>query len=313
MQSAKTALTRTRGPGRSLRKTGLTSRLVLHALFMSMVISFVIPLIAILSISLSGEQDIITSGYSLFPRRIDLTAYTYIFRKPELIIRSYKVTILVTAISTVLYLVMISLCAYPLSRPDFKYRKGITFYLFFTMLFNGGLVPSYILMTRYLGLKNTYAALILPLLGNVWYLFLMRTFFQQIPRAVIESAIIDGAGEFLVYARIILPLSKPVLATVGLFQLLNGWNSWYPSLLYISKQSLYPLQYLLQVMLRSADTILKSAAMGVGVIDSSQLAKLPTESMRMAMCLLAIGPILLVFPFFQKYFTKGLTVGAVKG
>ncbi len=295
------------------KKSYFLSHFLIHTLFLSMMAAFIIPLIAIISISFSSEAAIQKYGYSLFPREVSLTAYEYIFRQPQVILESYKVTVLTTLISTLLYLLMTSMCAYSLSRTDFKYRGGITFYLFFTMLFNGGLVPVYILMTRYMGLKNTYAALILPLLGNVWYLFLMRTFFQQIPKALVESAVIDGANEFRVYAGIILPLSKPVLATVGLFQLLNGWNSWYPALLYISKQKLYPLQYLLQVMLRSADTILKNAMMGVGVVDSAQLARLPTESMRMAMCILAIGPILLIFPFFQKYFTKGLTVGSIKG
>jgi putative aldouronate transport system permease protein len=265
----------------------------------------------IVSMSLSSDTDMARYGYKIIPVKFDLTAYKYIFKNPGTILNAYKVTIIMAFGGVAPYLLMSSMCAYPLSRTSFKYRNAIMFYLFFTMLFNGGLVPFYILMTKYLGLRNTYAALIIPLLGNVWYLFLMRTFFRQLPSSIIESANMDGAGELMIYARIILPLSKPVLATVGVLKLLENWNSWYNALLFIDNEKLYPLQYLLQVMLRNIQEILNDMKdfRSVGLTSSINI---PTESTRMAMCLLAIGPMLFIFPFFQKYFTKGLTVGSLK-
>ena len=286
-------------------------KVVLHTFFIIMSSSFIIPLLAVISISLSNEVDIENYGFRLIPKNIDISAYSYIFKNPDIIVSAYKVTIITTLIGTLLYLIMASMCAYPLSRRDFKYRNTITFYLFFTMLFNGGLVPYYIMMTKYFHLRDTYAALILPLLSNVWYVLLMRTFFQQLPTSIIESATIDGASEFKIYIKMIIPLSTPVLATVGLLQLLNFWNSWYPALLYVNNDKMYPLQYLLQVMLRNIQDILDNMEKGVG--DLLQANQLPTESTRMAMCILAVGPMLFIFPFFQKYFSKGLTVGSVKG
>ncbi|MDF2921338.1 MAG: binding-protein-dependent transport system inner rane component [Paenibacillaceae bacterium] len=287
------------------------SRAVIHLLLLACSILFLIPLWAVLAISVSNETDIMTMGFRLIPGRLDLTAYAYIFKNPSVILQGYKVTILMSAAGLVLYLVMASMIAYALSQREFAYRRGVTFYLFFTMLFNGGLAPLYILMTQYLHLRDTYAALIIPLLGNVWYLFIIRTSFQQIPAAIIESAKIDGATELQIYFRLILPLSKPVLATVGLLQLLGNWNSWFPALLYINKSDMYPLQYLLQTILRNMQELTRSMEnKPAQIVESIQV---PTESMRMAMAVIAVGPMLFIFPFFQKYFVKGLTVGSVKG
>lgn len=288
------------------------SRLLLHLFFIALSVVFVLPLWSIVSVSLSSESDLVEYGYRLLPVSLDFSAYSYILSNPGAIVSAYKVTSIIASTGTLLSLTIISMCAYPLSRLDFKYGRAITFYLFFTMLFSGGLVPFYIMMTQYFHLQNTYAALILPSLGNVWYMFLMRTFFRQLPDSLVESATIDGAGEFRIYARIILPLSAPVLATVGLFQLLAYWNSWFHALLFIDKAGMYPLQYLLQVMMQNIQEILRNMQNNVPV-DATQLGTLPTESTRMAMCILTIGPMLFVFPFFQKYFARGLTVGAVKG
>ncbi|SDC05346.1 putative aldouronate transport system permease protein [Paenibacillus sp. UNCCL117] len=283
-----------------------------HLFMILLSVAFIIPIISIVSISLSSDENIAQFGYRLLPVEVDLEAYRFIFSTPMTLFNAYKVTIIMSAAGTFISLFMISTCAYALSRRDFIYRRIITFYLFFTMLFSGGLVPFYILMTNYLHLQDTYAALIIPVLGNVWYVFLMRTFFQQLPEALAESATIDGAGELRIYTSIILPLSKPVLATIGLMQLLTYWNSWYPALLFVSQKDMYPLQYLLQVMLQNISEITKNMQDNV-MVDLSAAANLPTENMRMAMCILAIGPMLLVFPFVQKYFAKGLTVGSVKG
>jgi len=294
-------------------KQSRLAQLAIHLFFIGLSVVFIVPLWLIVAISLSDEADLVVHGYKLIPMTWDLTAYLYIFDSPMTIVNAYKVTMIISFVGTLLSVLMTSMCAYALSRADFKYKRFITFYLFFTMLFSGGLVPYYMLMTRYLHLQDTYAALIIPLLGPIFYIFLMRTFFQQLPESLVESAKIDGAGELRIYFTLIFPLSKPVFATVGLLQLLAYWNSWDSALLFINKHELYPLQYLLQVMIRNIQEILANMQNSMAITDLAQVGKLPTESMRMAMCVLAIGPMLFVFPFFQKYFAKGLTVGAVKG
>lgn len=283
----------------------------LHIIFILLSITFVVPLLMVLSVSVSSQSNLYVTGFRLIPTEISFEAYTYIFNKPDKILDAYKITIITSVISLAGFLLMASLCGYALSRRDFAWRKGITFYLFFTMLFSGGLVPYYILCTQYLGIGNSIWALIIPQLGNVWYIFLMRTYFQDIPTSITESATIDGANELQIFTRIILPLSTPSLATIGLLQFLNYWNSWYNALLFITDKKLVPLQYLLQTMLRNVIEIQKSMQ-GVGA-NYVQLRDMPTEPLQMAMCVLAIGPVLFVFPFFQKYFAKGLTVGSVKG
>ena len=284
---------------------------LLGVFFTVICISFIVPFWMIISVSFTNEVDVVNYGYRIIPVNIDLSAYEYLIKDYMTIVNAYKVTIITSFSGTFLHLLFTSMCAFALSRFDFRYRSQITFYMFFTMLFSGGLVPSYILMTQYLQLKDTYWALIIPIVGNVWNLFLMRTFFQQIPFSIVESAKIDGAGDFRIYLQLILPLSTPALATIGLMQLLNGWNSWYSALLYINSSDLYPLQYLLQVMLRNIQEITSNMMNNPNL--SMEATDLPTESLRMAMCIVAIGPMLMVFPFFQKYFTKGLTVGSVKG
>ena len=286
-------------------------QIVNYAFFSLASILFIIPLWSIIAISVSRQADIVVKGYRLIPTHLDLSAYSFILSTPATLLNAYKVTIISSAVGTLLSVLIISMCAYALSRKDFSLRRLLTFVLFFTMLFNGGLVPTYILMTNYLHLQDTYGSLILPLMGSVWFLLLMRSFFQELPSALIESATIDGAGEFMIYTRIILPISTPVIATITLLQLLQYWNSWFPALLYISDQHMYPLQYLLQTTLRNVDDIMNNMMQGlpVGIRD---IANLPSESLRMAMVVLAAGPMLVVFPFFQKYFAKGITVGSVK-
>ncbi|MFS0726685.1 carbohydrate ABC transporter permease [Paenibacillus sp. 1P07SE] len=293
------------------RKPIPLASLSIHVFLIAVSAVFIVPLWSLLAISISKEADIMAYGYRLLPKQIDFHAYAYIFSTPAVIWNAYKVTIIMSLAGSILSVLMISMCAYALSRKDFAYRRGVTFFLFFTMLFNGGLVPTYILMTNYLKLQNTYPALIIPLMGSVWFLLLMRTFFQQLPGALVESATIDGAGEFRIYWRIILPLSTPVMATIGLLQLLQYWNSWFQALLYISDKEMYPLQYLLQVILRNMDEIMRSMNQGLS-LQAAEIASLPTESARMAMAVLSIGPMLMIFPFFQKYFVKGLTVGSIK-
>lgn len=270
----------------------------------------VIPIVAIVSISLTSEQNIMENGYSLIPRALDLGGYAYILYNPIQILSAYKISIIVSLVGTVLSTMVISGIAYPLSRVDFKQRKALNFYVYFTMLFNGGMVTSYILVSNYLHLKDTIFALILPYVVNSWYVIILRTFMSKIPMDIIESCKIDGANEFSIFFRFILPLSKPGLATVSLFILLQYWNDWWLGILYIDSYKMVPLQLMLYRMMSNIEFLTSSTNM---MPPGMKTATLPKESARMAMAILAAGPILFVFPFFQKYFVKGLTVGSVKG
>lgn len=293
-----------------VRKSEKISKVIIHAFFVILSLVFIVPIWTLIAISLSSDTDIVTYGYQLIPKVVDWSAYEYVFTSAADILNAYKVTIIITVVGTALATILGAMCAYTISRQDFAYKSKVTFYMFFTMLFSGGMVPSYILMTQYLKTQDTYWALILPGMINVWNIFIMRTFFQQIPSSIIESATIDGASELKIFVSIIIPLSTPAIATIGLLQLLAHWNAWMPAMLYITNPKLYPLQYLLQSMLRNMQELLKNMQQTGMVVNAQDI---PMESMRMAMAVLAVGPILLVFPFFQKYFVQGLTVGSVKG
>ena len=284
-------------------------RVCLHLFFIALSALFIIPMLSVIFIAFTSESSISTQGYPFFFREINLNAFQYILDNPKTIVDAYKVTIFTSFGGTFLYLLLSTMAAYAISRPGFTLKKPLTFFFFFTMLFNGGLVPTYILMSQTLHLKNTYLALIVPLLVNVWYLIMLKTFMSEIPNEILESAKIDGAGHFTIYTRFILPLSKPALATIGLLTLLDYWNSWQPAMLYIDEKEMYPLQYMLQVMLRNIMEILKEMQNNISI---GNIQDMPSESARMAMCILAVGPMLFIFPFFQKYFTKGIAVGAMK-
>lgn len=211
----------------------------------------------------------------------------------------------------ILGVLLMAMIAYPLSKRNMKGKRAISFYLYFTMLFNGGLVPTYILITQYLHLDDTIWVYILPGLISPWYVFMMRTFFQGIPEEIFESARIDGASQYNIFFRFVLPLSKPVLATIALFLFLGQWNNWYTAMLYINqREDLVSLQYLLQRIMQNIDLLQNSDMLSNQLISVQDI---PSESARMAMAIIVAGPALVIFPFFQKYFTKGLTVGAVKG
>ncbi|QUH31334.1 carbohydrate ABC transporter permease [Vallitalea guaymasensis] len=291
------------------KSSQLISKIIIHIILMIFAILCIIPIIAIISISLSNETDIALKGYSLIPRGLTTRAYSIIFKNPKQILNSYLVSITITAVGGALGLLVTSLIAYPLSRKDFIYKKKLTFYVFFTLLFNGGLVPWYIVITRYLHLQNTIWVLILPYIAIPWYILLLRTYFSKIPKSIIESAKIDGSSEFGTFFKIVLPLSKPALATIGLFIILHYWNDWWLSLLYIEKEKLIPLQYMLYRIMNNIQFLTTQMQTGAVTV---KVGDLPNESARMAMCIIAAGPMLFLFPFFQKYFVKGLTVGAVK-
>jgi putative aldouronate transport system permease protein len=270
----------------------------------------VIPFVIALSVSFSNESDIVQNGYNIFPRVFDLTAYRYVFQNNVAIIQAYQVTVFTSVVSTLSGTLFMAMLAYPLSQKAFRGRRFINLMVYLTMLFNGGLVPIYILNTRYLQLNNTIWIYIIPLLINPWYVFLMRTFFIRIPEEIHESAVIDGIGEFRFLFTMLLPLSKPVLAAVALFTFLARWNEWFQALLYIDEERLFSLQFLLQRMINNV-RLLQQLSTFQGIPMGT--IRLPQETVRMAMAVVAAGPALLVFPFFQRYFVKGLTVGSIKG
>ncbi|WHY19407.1 carbohydrate ABC transporter permease [Paenibacillus sp. G2S3] len=269
----------------------------------------IFPFILVVSSSLTEESKILTDGYQFIPTAFSTEAYSILFKYPDQMIQAYMVTIGVTIIGTLFGLFLTSMTAYALSRKDFKWRNKFSFFFFFTTLFNGGLVPWYLLMVNYLHIKDTLMALVIPMMLNVFYIIVMKSFMGSIPEAIVESAKIDGAGDFKIYARLILPLSKPALATIGLFLALAYWNDWYNALLFISDEKLMPLQYYLYKMLGNMDGMRK-AMMGAGAVVTTSI---PSESLKMAMTVVATGPILLAYPFVQRYFVQGLTIGAVKG
>ncbi|MDY3927970.1 MAG: carbohydrate ABC transporter permease [Clostridia bacterium] len=290
------------------RKRG---QIILNLVFIIISLCVIVPFVMLVSISLTSEKEIVASGYKLIPSKLDLSAYKYVFSNPHSIINAYKITFIFSATSMILSTLLTAMAAYPLISRSMLGKKQISFYYYFTMLFSGGMVPTYILITRYLHLDDTILVYILPALINPWNIFMMRTFFKDIPSSIVESAYIDGASEYATFFKIILPLSKPVLATIALLVFLTKWNDWMASMLYINNQNLISLQYLLQRILQNLD-VLQSMNSSASTVNMN-ISDIPAESTRMAMAVVVAGPALLVFPFFQKYFVKGLTVGSVKG
>jgi putative aldouronate transport system permease protein len=288
------------------------ARIWMHLFLLVFAALCVVPLMVLLSVSFSEERELVLRGYSLLPRVWSAEAYSYIFRNPAAILNAYWVTVRTTLAGTVLGTLFMSMAAFSLSRRDFTWRRAVTFYLFFTMLFHGGLVPTYITNTRILHLQDTLLVQFLPVMVNAWLTFLLITYMRQIPFELVESAKTDGAREFTIYFRIILPMCKPALATIALLLSLSLWNEWFTSLLYIRDFRLISLQYWMQrVMTNMQFLLMNRDFMGLGSTIESEA--LPTESVRMAMAVLAAGPMLVAFPFFQKYFAKGLLVGSIKG
>jgi len=288
-------------------------QILVNGYFIICSLLFLVPLILMVTSSFMDDNEIRMHGYRLIPNTWSLEAYRYLFRIPQRIINAYGVTIFTSTVGTVMSVITMGLVAYPLSRKDFAYRTPITWFIFLTMLFSGGLIPSFIINTQVLGLMDSVWAYLLINLASPFFIIIMRTFFQQLPPDLVESAKIDGAGELRIFFTIIVPLSKPVFATIALFVLLERWNEWIITLLYIRNENLFTLQFLLQRILGEAEFVRNFLANFPGVAHMIDTSAIPTLSMRYAMTVLAAGPMLVVFPFFQKYFTKGLTIGAVKG
>lgn len=289
----------------------LLFRILGYVLLFSFGMLCVTPFYLIGISSLASEPSLIRNGFRMIPEEFSLDAYRLVFTNPARIGRAYLNTIFVTLAGTALSLFLTTLTGYVLSRRDFKWRNGFSFFFFFTTLFSGGLIPWYILCTQALHFKNTYYALILPMAFPIWNMIIAKNFMRGVPYEISESAKMDGAGELTIYFKLYLPISKPLLATLGLFAALAYWNDWYNSMLFNTKEEMQSLQYFLQDMLSTIQALKQLIA--EGNLEVAQKANLPTTSMRMAMTCVVTGPIIFLYPVVQRYFIKGLTIGAVKG
>lgn len=273
-------------------------------------ISIILPFLLLVFSSFTDEIAITRNGYRFFSKDFSLSAYEYLWKSSSTIFRAYWISILVTVAGTVCGLILTVACAYPLSRRELPGRKLLTFYVFFTMLFNGGLVPTYLIYTQYFHIKNTIWALLIPnLLVQAYNVMLAKTFFQSsIPVEILEAARVDGAKELTIFSRVVLPLSKPIFATLGLFISVTYWNDWTNGLVYLTDSSLFSLQNLLNRMTSNIQ-FLNSTSLGGNI----SAADLPSQTVRMAIAVVGVVPMLIAYPFFQKYFVKGIALGAVKG
>lgn len=267
-----------------------------------------LPFYLIIVASFTDEASLIRNGYPLIPTDISIQSYQLCLKNPVAILQAYGTTIGITVVGTFLSVLLATMTGYVLSRQDFPWRNKFSFFFFFTTLFSGGLVPWYMMCVQYLNFKNSYVAIILPLMFSVWNMIIAKSFMMGIPSALTESAKIDGANDFVIYVKLILPLSKPLIATLSLFSALAYWNDWYNCMLFMTDENKFMLQYYLQRILGSAE-----AMRIVAEKSGMALPTIPLESMKMAMTVIATGPIVLLYPFVQRYFVKGLTIGAVKG
>lgn len=286
-------------------------RWVANIVLMIISAAALLPFILLIISSISSEKSILQIGYSFFPIEYSLDAYRYLYNHIDQLLRAYGVTFLVTTVGTIGGLLFTAMIAYPLSRKELPLRRVFNFLVLFTILFNGGLVPTYWVYSRFLGVRNTLWAYVLPnLLVNGFGVLLMKSFFiTTIPEEILDAAKIDGAGEIRVFTSIILPMSTPVLATMGLLKAISYWNDWFNGMIYIAEPRLYSIQNLLNRMLTDIQFITQSADLASRV----DIGAMPSMSVRMAIAVIGVLPILMVYPFFQKYFVRGITLGAIKG
>lgn len=292
-----------------VNKISRHSNIIINIIFILILILFLTPLLLVVMVSFSSEASISAHGYQFLPAQLSTAAYEFTFKNWQIIASAYGESIFVTAVGSVLATLMIALYAYPLSRKGFTHKNGFAFFAFFTTIFGGGLVPWVCVYTNLFSLSNTIWILIIPYLLNAWWVIIMRTFMQtSIPEELVEAARIDGAGELKIFFKIALPLCKAGLATIFLFCLLRFWNDYYLSLIFISDHHLYTIQYYMYQMLANISYLSNATN-----LPASARRNLPSESARMAIAVIAIGPVIFAYPFFQRYFVKGLTIGAVKG
>ncbi|MBE6023516.1 MAG: carbohydrate ABC transporter permease [Cellulosilyticum sp.] len=272
-----------------------------------------VPFLMVISGSLSTESAIMENGFSILPQGFTLEAYKTVFKEPIVILRAYGTTIGLTLVGTLVGLLMQTMTAYVLSRKEFEWRNQFSFFFYFTTLFSGGLVPYYVLINSTLKLQDSYLAMLIPLLFSVYNLLIMKSYISALPDSLIDAAKIDGCGEFTILFRIVMPMIKPALATVGLFIALAYWNDWYNAMLYIKDETKFPLQYFLYQKINNIEAYKK--LISNGNVSSSVVSSmsLPTQTLKMALTIVVTGPIILAYPIVQKYFVQGITIGAVKG
>lgn len=313
MSKTKTISSKRTPRKRRLNAVSVPSEIVIHIVLGLFCLACILPFIFVVIIAVTSEESIRAIGYSFIPQSLSTAAFEYIGKLGLSLWRSYFNSFYITILGTFLSVFITMLYAYALFRRDFKYRRFFTFFCFFTMMFGGGLVPTVMVSKDILGLNNNYAALIVPMLINPFNLIVMRTFFQStVPEELIESASIDGSGEYNTLFKIIVPIAKPGIATVSLLTALAYWNEWYLAMLYIKSADYYPLQYLLYKMQRNAENLAKLSAQ-LGADASKAFMALPGNSLKMALVVLIVVPIACAYPFFQRYIISGLTIGSVKG
>lgn len=293
-----------------MKKKFFNYKFFIHLSFVIYSLLCIIPFWLIIAISLSKESDIKMSGFSLIPQHFTLEAYSYVFNDASTLWQAYLVTILYALLGTILSVAVMAMFGYALARENYVFKKFLMFFTLITMLFSGGLVPSYVINTQLFGLQNNFMIYLITGMVTGYTVFVFRTFFSQIPKSLLEAASIDGAKEYQILAKIIIPLSKPVLATFTFTGIVQRWNDFETSMYYIQDQKLYTLQYLLQNILNEA-AFLNQLKEQMSAF--SDLIVVPSETLKYAMCVLAAGPMVIIFPLFQKYFSKGMVVGAVKG
>lgn len=287
------------------------SNLAFNLLLAAVCILALIPVYVIVIASITSEASLTTNGYRLWPEEFSIRAYTFLFSQGSIVMTAYKNTIISTVAGTVLSVIMVGLYAYPLSRSDFKFGRFFTFFAFFTMLFSGGLVAYYMVARQILLLQNTLWALFLPSAFSPFWVIVMRTFYKSnVPTEIIEAARIDGAGEWRTFLQIVVPLSVPGLATVALFSAIGIWNNFFNALLLVDDAQYYSLQYTIYTTLNNIRFLMENADKMQGLVNISEL---PSQTFRMAMAVVTVGPIIFAYPFFQRFFIKGLTIGAIKG
>lgn len=280
----------------------------LHVIFILLSICCIYPLLLVFAVSFTDETTLTNVGYTILPSKLSLSAYVYIMKNITSIVRAYGVSIFVTVVGSIIGLFTMGMYAYPLSRDDFKYRGVFNVIVVVTMMFSGGLVPTYMVYVNVLHLKDNLGALILMYLFSAFYVMIIRTFYKtNVSKSLIEAAQIDGAHEFKIFFQIVMPLAKPALATIMMFSMLVYWNDWYAPLLFIQSEKLYNLQYLMYNVQSKIANLSKMTQGGAASIKD-----IPSETARMALAIVAIGPIILAYPFFQRYFEKGITLGGVK-
>lgn len=288
------------------------TNVIFNLIFLVLGLACITPVVLVFIISITKESTLVSNGYSFFPEALSLTAYTYLWNERKSIGNAIAISALVTVLGTMLGVALTTTMGYVLSRSQYKLKGFFSWMVFIPMIFNGGMVANYVVIANFLNLRNTLWRLILPLAVSSFNIIISKTFFKTtIPDSIVESAKIDGASEFTIFTRIITPISKPVFATIGLFLSFGYWNDWFQSSLYINEKKLTSLQALLNNMIKNIQYIANNPSAGLSMQQYKN--SMPTESIRMAIAVLVVIPIACVYPFFQRYFISGLTVGAVKG